>query len=67
MNDKAKYLMTNVLKDGDTSDTVFLDNLLHADFPIIKNGYMGTPEVTIIDRNIWKIIETELLEDFLKK
>ncbi len=38
------------MKGGDTSDTVLLGIVLHKDFRVTNNGYMGTKDVTIIDK-----------------
>ncbi|MBK8503728.1 MAG: nuclear transport factor 2 family protein [Saprospiraceae bacterium] len=42
--------MTDFVKGGDNSDTVMLDKVLHNDFRITNNGFMGTAGVTVIDK-----------------
>jgi hypothetical protein len=50
MNDKIKQAITDFVKGGDTSDTVLLDKVLHKDFRITNNGFMGNAGVTVIDK-----------------
>jgi len=49
--EKIKQTITNFVKGGDTSDTELLDSVLHHDFRVTNNGFMGTKGVTIIDKN----------------
>jgi hypothetical protein len=53
MNDteKIKQAITDFVKAGDNSDVQLLDNVLHKDFRVTNNGFMGTPGVAIIDKN----------------
>ncbi len=48
--EKIEQAITNFVKGGDSSDTVMLDMVLHNDFRVTNNGFMGTPGVTIIDK-----------------
>ncbi len=48
--EKVKQAITNFVKGGDNSDTEVLDKVLHNDFRVTNNGFMGTPGVTIIDK-----------------
>lgn len=48
--EKIEQAITNFVKGGDNSDTVMLDKVLHKDFRVTNNGFMGTPGVTIIDK-----------------
>ncbi|MCZ4221914.1 nuclear transport factor 2 family protein [Pedobacter rhodius] len=48
--EKIEQAITNFVKGGDNSDTVLLDNVLHKDFRVTNNGFMGTPGFTIIDK-----------------
>lgn len=48
--EKIEQAITNFVKGGDNSDTIMLDNVLHKDFRVTNNGFMGTPGVTIIDK-----------------
>lgn len=48
--DKIKQAITNFVKGGDNSDTILLNKVLHEDFRVTNNGFMGTPGVTIIDK-----------------
>ena len=50
MNEKIIQAITNFVKGGDNSDTALLDKVLHKDFRVTNNGFMGTPGVTIIDK-----------------
>jgi len=50
MTDKIKQAITNFVKGGDNSDTALLDKVLHKDFRVTNNGFMGTSGVTIIDK-----------------
>ena len=48
--EKVKQAITNFVKGGDSSDTDMLDKILHNDFRVTNNGFMGTSGVTIIDK-----------------
>ncbi|OWW23150.1 hypothetical protein B4Q04_22090 [Zobellia sp. OII3] len=48
--EKIKQSITDFVKGGDNSDTILLDRVLHKDFRVISNKFMGTPGVTIIDK-----------------
>ena len=48
--EKIEQAITNFLKGGDNSDAVLLDKVLHSDFRVINNGFMGTAGVTIINK-----------------
>lgn len=50
MTDKIKQAITNFVKGGDNSDTTLLDKVLHKDFRVTSNSFMGTSGVTIIDK-----------------
>lgn len=50
MTDKIKQAITNFVKGGDNSDTKLLDKVLHKDFRVTNNGFMGTSGVTVIDK-----------------
>lgn len=50
MEDKIKQVITDFVKGGDNSDTLLLDKVLHKDFRITNNGFMGTSGITIIDK-----------------
>jgi len=50
MTNKIKQAITNFVKGGDNSDTVLLDKVLHKDFRVTSNNFMGTSGVTIIDK-----------------
>lgn len=49
-SEKLKQAITDFVKGGDNSDIVLLDKVLHKDFRITNNGFMGTNGVTIIDK-----------------
>jgi hypothetical protein len=48
--EKIKQAITDFVKGGDNSDTRLLDKVLHKDFRITNNGFMGTAGVTVIDK-----------------
>ncbi|HLT33998.1 MAG TPA: nuclear transport factor 2 family protein [Aquaticitalea sp.] len=52
MNDteKIQQVITHFVKGGDASDIGLLDKVLHKDFRVTNNGFMGTSGVTIIDK-----------------
>lgn len=53
MNDteKIKQAITDFVKAGDNSDVQLLDKVLHKEFRVTNNGFMGTQGVAIIDKN----------------
>jgi hypothetical protein len=48
--EKIERAITNFVKGGDNSDVDLLDKVLHNDFRVTNNGFMGSPGVTIISR-----------------
>ena len=48
--EKIEQAITNFVKGGDNSDLLMLDKILHKDFRVTNNGFMGTSGVTIIDK-----------------
>lgn len=48
--EKIEQAITNFVKGGDNSDAAMLDKVLHKDFRVTNNGFMGTSGVTIIDK-----------------
>eukprot|EP01013_Petalomonas_cantuscygni_P003552 TRINITY_DN13747_c0_g1_i1.p1 TRINITY_DN13747_c0_g1~~TRINITY_DN13747_c0_g1_i1.p1 ORF type:complete len:126 (+),score=1.83 TRINITY_DN13747_c0_g1_i1:153-530(+) len=48
---KIKQAIIDFVKGGDNSDIELLDNVLHKDFRVTNNGFMGTSGITIIDKN----------------
>lgn len=48
--EKINQAITNFVKGGDNSDPELLDEVLHKEFKVTNNGFMGTPGVTIIDK-----------------
>ena len=48
--EKIEQAIKNFVKGGDNSDTVLLDKVLHHDFRVTNNGFMGTAGVAIIDK-----------------
>lgn len=48
--EKIKLTITNFVRGGDNSDTELLDEVLHNDFRVTNNGFMGTAGVTTIDK-----------------
>lgn len=53
MKNKIEQAIINFVKGGDNSDTTVLDNVLHKDFRVTNNGFMGTKGVTIIDKETY--------------
>ncbi|MCD6068276.1 MAG: hypothetical protein K0S33_3102 [Bacteroidetes bacterium] len=48
--EQIEQAITNFVKGGDNSDTAMLDKVLHTEFRVVNNGFMGTSGVTIIDK-----------------
>lgn len=48
--EKIEQAITNFVRGGDNSNIVMLDKILHKDFRVTNNGFMGTSGVTIIDK-----------------
>jgi len=48
--EKITQAITNFVTGGDNSDIPLLDKVLHKDFRVTNNGFMGTPGITIIDK-----------------
>lgn len=48
--EKIALAITNFVKGGDNSDVDMLDKVLHKDFRVTNNGFMGTQGITIIDK-----------------
>ncbi|MDO9186378.1 MAG: nuclear transport factor 2 family protein [Bacteroidia bacterium] len=48
--EKIEQAITNFVKGGDNRDTVMLDKVLHKDFRVTNNGFMGTSGITVIDK-----------------
>ena len=48
--EKIEQAITSFVRGGDNSDIVMLDKILHKDFRVTNNGFMGTSGVTIIDK-----------------
>lgn len=55
MNQKEniQQAITNFVKGGDTSDIKLLEKVLHPEFRVTNNGFMGKPGITIIDRQTY--------------
>lgn len=50
-NDRIRQAIIDFVKGGDNSDVELLDNVLHKEFRVTNNGFMGTSGITIIDKN----------------
>ena len=48
--EKIEQAVTDFVKGGDNSDVGLLNRVLHNDFRVASNGFMGTPGVTLIDK-----------------
>ena len=49
-NDRIRQAIIDFVKGGDNSDVELLDNVLHKEFRVTNNGFMGTSGITIIDK-----------------
>ncbi|WP_432410972.1 nuclear transport factor 2 family protein [Rasiella sp. SM2506] len=49
-NGRIKQAIIDFVKGGDSSDVELLENVLHKDFRVTNNGFMGTSGITIIDK-----------------
>ncbi|PJJ09700.1 hypothetical protein CLU83_3069 [Flavobacterium sp. 1] len=62
--EKIERVITNFVKGGDNSDLVLLDKVLHNDFRVTNNGFMGSSGITIIDKkNIYQTSKRAFLVD----
>lgn len=50
-NDRIKQAIIDFVKGGDNRNVELLDNVLHENFRVTNNGFMGTSGITIIDKN----------------
>lgn len=48
--DRVKQTVTDFVKGGDNSDLELLDKVLHKEFRVTNNGFMGSSGVAIIDK-----------------
>lgn len=48
--EKIQQAITDFVRGGDNGDTVLLDKVLHKDFRVMSNGFMGTSGVTLINK-----------------
>ncbi len=48
--EKIVQAITDFVRGGDTSDVNLLEKVLHKDFRVTNNGFMGTAGITIIDK-----------------
>jgi hypothetical protein len=48
--EKIELAITNFVKGGDNSDINLLKNVLHPDFRVTNNGFMGSSRITVIDK-----------------
>lgn len=48
--EKISQAITDFVKGGDNSDIKLLEKVLHDDFRVTNNGFMGTKGITIIDK-----------------
>lgn len=55
MNQKEKIIqaISDFVKGGDHSDVALLEKVLHRDFRVTSNHFMGTPGITVIDRQTY--------------
>src|SRR5690606_14816909 len=50
-NDRIRQAILDFVKGGDNTAVELLDNVLHKEFRVTNNGFMGTSGITIIDNN----------------
>ncbi|MFZ1659480.1 MAG: nuclear transport factor 2 family protein [Flavobacteriales bacterium] len=50
---KVEQAIVDFVKGGDNSDVDLLDQVLHADFRVTNNGYMGAAGVTVFDKKAY--------------
>lgn len=48
--EKIELAITNFVRGGDNSDVDLLENVLHANFRVTSNDFMGTSGITIISK-----------------
>jgi len=48
--EKIQQAVTNFVRGGDNSDVALLASVLHDDFRVANNGFLGTAGVKIIDK-----------------
>ncbi|MCL9807542.1 nuclear transport factor 2 family protein [Flavobacterium amniphilum] len=48
--EKIKQAVIGFVKGGDTSDTQLLNAVLHKDFRVTSNNFLGEPGVAILDK-----------------
>ena len=48
--EKIELAITNFVKGGDNSDLDLLKSVLHPDFRVTNNGFMGSSGITVIDK-----------------
>ena len=48
--ERIKQTIIDFVKGGDNSDVGLLDKVLHENFRVTNNGFMGTSGITIIDK-----------------
>lgn len=48
--EKIEKVIIDFVKGGDNSNVELLDKVLHKDFRVTNNGFMGSSGVTIIDK-----------------
>ena len=49
-NDRIKKAIIDFVEGGDNSDIELLDKVLHKDFRVTNNGFMGSSGITVIDK-----------------
>lgn len=50
MKEKIEQAIMDFVKGGDNSDTDLLDSVLHPDFRVTNNNFMGNPGVKVITK-----------------
>lgn len=48
--ERIKKAIADFVKGGDNSDAELLNKVLHKDFRVTNNGFMGIPGITVIDK-----------------
>ena len=65
---RLEKAMLEFIRGGDHSDVKLLDHVLHKDFRVTNNGFMGKPGVAVIDKQEYlKNIETGIFGGLPRK
>ena len=51
--ERIKQAITDFVRGGDNRDITLLEKVLHPEFRVTNNGFMGNPGITIIDKETY--------------